>query len=420
MTRPHSEDLLPVEDALRIVRDEASPLGDEEVDLASALGRVLAEKIDAPEDMPRLARSAMDGYAVRAADVAKTPAELTVVGFLPAGRDPAGVVVGPRCTVRIMTGAAMPAGADAVQKIERTEELDPGREDATGGRVRILDGVEAGDNVSARGSDLKRGEIVLDKGSLIRGAEIGALAAVGRTRPRVRRRPRALVLSTGDEVVDPAIAPLPHQVRNSNGPALLALLAAEGVDAAPLAITGDDPARLDESIARGLASDFFFLIGGVSVGDKDLAAERLEAAGVRVLFHRIAMKPGKPLLFGRRGSCLVFGLPGNPLSALTAFLVFGLPAVRRASGLATATGMPEVRARLTESVRQKPGRAWYRLARIELREGAFEATPVRSSGSGDMISAARANGFIVVPADSTGIEAGGTARALLWPDFGRA
>jgi len=416
MTRPLSEDLLPVEDALRIVRDEASPLGDEEVDLAAALGRVLAEKIVAPEDMPRLSRSAMDGYAVRAADVAKTPADLTVVGFLPAGRDPAGVVVGPGRAVRIMTGAAMPAGADAVQKIERTEELDPGREDAGGGRVRILDAVEAGDNVSPQGSDLKRGELVLGKGSRIRGAEIGALAAVGCTRPRVLRRPRALVMSTGDEVVDPASEPLPHQVRNSNGPALLALLAAEGVDAAPLAITGDDPAHLDAGIAQGLAADFFFLIGGVSVGDKDLAADRLAAAGVRVLFHRIAMKPGKPLLFGRCGSCLVFGLPGNPLSALTAFLVFGLPAVRRASGL-PATGMPEVRAHLTQPVRQKPGRAWYRLARIELRDGAFEATPVRSSGSGDMISAARANGFIVVPADSTGIEAGGTAHALLWPGF---
>jgi molybdopterin molybdotransferase len=411
MTPPHPDVLLPVEDALRIVLAESAPLADEEIDLADALGRVLSESLTAPEDMPSFARSAMDGYAVRAADVAKSPAVLEVAGFLPAGRDAAGIEVAPGHAVRIMTGAPLPAGADAVQMVERTEGAD------AGGRVRILAAVAAGENVTPRGAELARGDLVLEKGARIRAAELGVLAGIGRVRPRVHRRPSAFVLSTGDEIVDAAAAPLPHQVRNSNGPAILALLAEAGARAASLGIAGDDPAGLDAKIAQGLEGDFFFLIGGVSVGDKDLVSERLAAAGVRVLFHRIAMKPGKPLLFGRRGSCLVFGLPGNPLSALTAFLVFGLPAVRRASGLSGA-GMTEVRARLTEAVRQKPGRDWYRLARMTLGNGTLHATPVRSSGSGDMVSAARANGFLVIPADSAGLEAGNDARVLLWPGFG--
>jgi molybdopterin molybdotransferase len=420
VARSKAEDLLPVEDALRLVLAEAAPLGDEEIDLASAFGRVLAETLAAPEDMPAFARSAMDGFAVRAADVAKAPVLLEVVGFLPAGRDAAGIEVGPGRAVRIMTGAPLPAGADAVVMVERTQPVDPGDGGGTApppARVRILAPVAPGENVTPRGADLVRGDVVLEKGARIRAAELGALAGVGRTRPRVHRRPSAFVLSTGDEIVDPASSPLPHQVRNSNSPALVALLEEAGARPTGLGIAGDDPAVLDARIAQGLSGDLLFLIGGVSVGDKDLVSDRLTAAGVRVLFHRIAMKPGKPLLFGRRGSCLVFGLPGNPLSALTAFLLFGLPAVRRAAGLAGA-GLPEVRARVTETVRQKPGRTWYRLARIALRDGFFHATPVRSSGSGDMVSASRANGFIVIPADSQGLEAGTEARALLWPGFG--
>ena len=411
MTHSHTEALLPIEDALRIVHGEVAPLGDEEVGLEAALGRILAETYEAPEDVPAFARSAMDGYAVRAADVAGPPAVLEVAGFLPAGRDAAGIEVSPGRAVRIMTGAPVPAGADAVVKVERTEQMD------AAGRVRILASVAAGENVIRRGADLRCCDVVVSRGARVRAAEVGALAGIGRTRLRVHRRPKAFVLSTGDEIVDPTAAPLPHQVRNSNGPAIVAALEEAGAVATSLGIAGDDPARLDAGIAKGLRGEFFFLIGGVSVGDKDLVSERLRAAGVHVLFHRIAMKPGKPLLFGRRGSCLVFGLPGNPLSALTSFLVFGLPAMRRASGL-EGTGMPEVRARLTEAVRQKPGRAWYRLARIVLRDGAFHATPVRSSGSGDMVSAARANGFVVVPADSSGLDEGQDARALLWPGFG--
>lgn len=407
-----SEPLVPVEEALRIVIAEAAPLGSEEIGLGEALGRVLAEPVVAPSDLPACDRSAMDGFAVRASDLVSVPAQLDVVGFLPAGRSPQGIAVGLRQAVRIMTGAPLPDGADAVQMVERTETA------AGGGRVRILEPVKAGENVLRRGQDLRRGALLLEAGRLIRPAELGALAAVGKVRVLVRRSPSARLLSTGDEIVEPSAGCLPHQVRNSNGPTLLAAMTECGLAPVSLGIARDDADELDAKIAGGLSACFFFLIGGVSVGDRDLVSERLLAAGVRVLFHRIAMKPGKPLLFGRRGDCLVFGLPGNPLSAFTDFLVFALPAIRKASGL-SPTGLPEVRARLTEAVRQKPGRTWYRLAHLGVEDGTFVAAPVASAGSGDLVSATRANGFVVVPADVPVLDAGQEVRALLWPGFER-
>ena len=404
------ERLLPVEEALRIVGSEAAPLGTEEVALEAALGRVLAETVSSPADLPGLDRSAMDGYALRSADLSSTPRELRVVGFIPAGEPASGIELRAGQAVRIMTGAPIPAGSDAVQMVERTEDL------GGGARVRILAPVRAGENISRRGEDLKAGAVVLGGGTWIRAAEIGALAAIGKTSLRVVRLPVASLLSTGDEIVDPSTAPLPHQIRNSNGPALLAAMTACGIHPTPLGIARDEPGRLDEKIEAGLSGDLLILIGGVSVGDRDLVSERLRAAGVRVLFHQIAMKPGKPLLFGRRSGCLVFGLPGNPLSALTAFLVFALPAMRKLSGL-PPTGLPEVSARLTQGIEQKPGRTWYRLARITLEDGLFHAAPVPSTGSGDLVSATRANGFVIVPADVTELAAGQVVRALLWPHF---
>jgi molybdopterin molybdotransferase len=402
-----SEGLLPVEEARRIVEGATGPIGAEEVALDDALGRILAERIVAPNDVPAVDRSAMDGYAFRAADVASVPAELAVVEFLPAGRGAEGIVVGPGQAVRIMTGAPVPRGADAIQMIERTESAPDGKS------VRVLASVASGANILVQAEDVRRGEEVLRAGTRIRSPEIGVLAAFGRLRPRVYRRPKVHILSTGDEVVEAAAAPLPHQVRNSNGPAVAALLREVGIAPIPLGIVGDDRASLDAGIRAGLEGDMLVLIGGVSVGDRDLVAGRLAAAGVTTLFHRIAMKPGKPLLFGRRGGCLVFGLPGNPLSALTACMLFVLPAAGRLMG---QDAVPErtLKARLAAPLRQKPGRTWYRLAAIELQDGIPVATPVPSSSSGDLISATRANGFIVVPAETAEIAAGSDVGALLW------
>jgi molybdopterin molybdotransferase len=314
-----------------------------------------------------------------------------------------------------MTGAPIPGGADAVQMIEKTEELEVGA-GAARRRVRVLAPCRPGENIARRGEDLRCGDTILPAGSLIRAAEVGALAAAGRTSLAVHRLPVVSLLSTGDELVEPGEKPLPHQIRNSNGPALLAALAGFGLAPVSLGIARDDADDLDAKLAGGLAGDLLLVIGGVSVGDKDLVSERLLAAGVEPLFHRIAMKPGKPLFFGRRGTCLVFGLPGNPLSALTAFLVFALPAIRKLMGL-RAEGLPALRARLEGRLSQKTGRTWYRLARATAVDGALVAAPVRSSGSGDLASAARANAFIVVPAETPAVEEGESVSVLLWPGF---
>lgn len=384
--------------------------GVEEVGFSEALGRVLAEAVLAPADMPGFDRSAMDGYAVRSVDLEDAPADLEVVGFLPAGRPAEGLEVGAGQAVRIMTGALVPPGADAVQMVEKTEVHEEGA------RVRILARARPGENVLHRGQDLTKGDVVLQEGVCIRAAEIGALAALGKIRVRVRRPPTISLLSTGDEIVDPGTSPRSHEIRNSNGPALAAAMSAFGLTPCVLATARDDPGDLDKGIEAGLAGDLFLLIGGVSVGDRDLAADRLAAAGVETLFHRVAMKPGKPLFFGRRGRCVVFGLPGNPLSAWTAFWVFVFPAIQTMMGLAPG-GLAEVRARLEGPLQQKPGRIWYRLARVFVQDGLFKAEPVSSSGSGDLVSATRANGFIRMPADTVRLEAGDEVRALLWPGF---
>lgn len=400
-----------VEDALRIVVSASRPVQDiEEVDLDAVVGRVLAETVLAPSDMPRLDRSAMDGYAVRSQDLGAVPVELNVTGFIPAGRPVGASRVDSHQAVRIMTGAPLPPGADAVQMVEKTEVLE------SGARVRILESLRPGENVFHRGQDVTKGAVLLHEGAWLRAAEVGVLAAAGKVRVRVRRLPSAGLLSTGDEIVDPDREPDDHQIRNSNGPMLAAALRTQGLTPRVIGVARDDAKDLDEKIAEGLRGDIFLLIGGVSVGDRDLVAERLEAAGVETLFHRVAMKPGKPLLFGRRGGCLVFGLPGNPLSSLAAFLLFVLPALRAMRGL-EPVGLPDVMARLESPLQQKTGRAWFRLARISVREGILHAKPVESSGSGDLVSAARANGFIRMPAETSRLDAGDTVRVLLWPGF---
>ena len=410
MSDHSGEPLLPVREALGRILAEIRPLEAEEAALDAALGKVLAEPAVAPADIPAVDRSAMDGYALRSADLGPGPTELDVTDFIPAGRSAAGLDLTRGQAIRIMTGAPLPAGADAVQKVELTEPLGAGR------RVRILRPVDSGENIFRRGGDLRAGEVLVEAGARIRPAEVGALAAAGIVRPRVVRVPRVFVLSTGDEVVEPAAAPLPHQVRNSNGPAVRAFLAGMGVPSADLGIARDDPDDLDGRLKAGLDGDLLILIGGVSVGDRDIVSDRLQSAGVRPIFHRIAMKPGKPLLFGRRGSCLVFGLPGNPLSALTGMLVFVVPAVQAMLGI-EPSGLAEVPAILTAELQQKPGREWYRLSRVRLEDGAFTATPVRSSGSGDLASAVRANAFVVVPAETSRLEPGSRVRAVLWPSF---
>ena len=324
-----------------------------------------------------------------------------------AGVDPAGVCVGPGETCRIYTGAVVPDGADAVVMVERTTE------DRSTGTVRIDDTPGAGQHIRVAAGDLRRGDLVLSPGAEIRPAEIAALASVGRVEVPVHRRPAVAVLSTGDEIVAPRETPLAHQIRNSNAPLLLAQVAAAGFEATDLGNARDQSASLQQKLRLGLSANLLLVSGGVSVGDYDLVAEELGAAGVETLFHGVAMKPGKPILAGRSGGCLVLGLPGNPLSVFVGFKVFGEPALRRLSGSKRAWLRPRT-VRLDAPIRCKPGRRTYHLGHVVDRGDGWVATPVGNTGSGDVLSLARANALVVTPPDSSGATSGDRLDALLF------
>jgi len=400
-----------VEQALRILVQAAEPFTEtERVALADAWGRVLAEDVRADRDFPPTDRSAMDGYAVRSADATTAGSVLRVIGEVRAGQS-ADVAVTPGTAVRITTGAIVPAGADAVAMVERTTTTDDG------GSVRLHDAVSLGENVRGRAGEASRGDGILAPGSPIHAAEIGVLASVGRARPQVFRRPAVCVLSTGDEVVSPDASGLAdHQIRNSNVPALCAMLREMGVEARDLGNASDDRADLAERVGAGLTGDLLLLTGGVSVGTYDLVAATLAAAGAERLFHGVAMKPGKPVLAARRGACLAIGLPGNPVSACTVFAVLVAPALRRRMGLSRWDNAV-VTAMLDEPLDVKPGRATYHLARLDPSHGRFRARTARSRGSGDVLSMARANAWLITPAEGGKFPAGAELPALPWRDY---
>ena len=250
-------------------------------------------------------------------------------------------------------------------------------------------------------------------GSTSGAAEIAALAAVGRTRVNVVRPPRVAVMSTGDEVVEVDANPAPHQVRNSNAAMLLAQLQSMRVEARYLGIAGDECAALDAMIADGLTGDVVVLTGGVSVGEYDLVGAALIRAGCEVLFHNVAMRPGKPIVAAKRGGCIVLGLPGNPVSAFTGFHVFVAPALRKLLGDPQPVAAP-LRATLLEPLRRRPGRLTYHLAHFRWRDGEPFVAPVASASSGDVLSLVRANAFIVSSGDPDAIPAGDEVDVVAW------
>jgi molybdopterin molybdotransferase len=399
--------MLEVHEALTRLLDAAATLPPTIVPLQEALGLTLAERVVADRDVPPTDRSAMDGFAVRAADGLEAGRTLRVIGELRAGQDAASIVVEAGGAVRIFTGSVIPRGADAVVMVEQTSE------DRVKKTVLVKAQPEPGQHVRRQGEDLRAGDTVREPGAILRPAEIAALAAVGRTRVSVVRPPRAAVISTGDEIVEISRVPAPHQVRNSNAAMLLAQFHAMRVDARHLGIAGDERGALDASIAEGLTADVLVLSGGVSVGDYDLVESALIRAGCERLFHNVAIRPGKPILAARRGGCLVLGLPGNPLSAFTCFQVFVKPALRKLMGYPQPMASP-LRAALQQPLRRKPGRLTYHLALLSTQDGRFAVAPVRSASSGDVLSLVNANAFIVAPGASDALPAGAEVDVLPW------
>ena len=396
-------DLIPYEDALeRILSHCPSPVT-VALPLERCLDRVLASPVHADADVPPFDKSFMDGFAVRSADVTTVPARLTVVGEVSAGADSLPSIA-PGETVRIMTGAPVPADTDAVQKVEETRMVD-------GSTVEILKTVAPGANVSRQGREVARGNVVLEAGRSIGPAEIGVLASFGQSRPEVYRSLSVAVVSTGDELVPVEARPRFGQIRNSNGPMISALCRRLGMKVVAEDSVRDDPERIAEVIRSGLESDLLLLSGGVSMGEYDFVHRILEREGAGLIFHKAAVKPGKPICVGRKGSTLAFGLPGNPVSAFVTFQLFVRPLVRRWMGF-EAVSLRRIEATLTRTVSHKPGRTFFKPACTEWG-GTLRVTPVETGGSADLTGFARADSLLIIPSHVSGIAAGARVSVLL-------
>jgi molybdopterin molybdotransferase len=394
--------MLSVKEAVATVLAAVRPTEVEDVALDEAAGRVLARAVLATRPLPGFDNSAMDGYAVR---VAELPATLPVIGVAAAGLPFEGEVVSG-CAVRIFTGAAMPAGLDAVMVQE-----DARRE----GDCVTLPALEAGDNVRYAGEDIAVGEQAVAAGVRLGPGELGLLAALGATKLSVYRRPRVAVLATGDELVDAAQPLKVGQVVDSSRYALCAAVRALGGEATYLGIVPDDREASERAIASALGYDVVLTTGGVSVGDRDFVKASFEGAGVVLDLWKVAMKPGKPLAFGRggpAGKTLVFGLPGNPVSSIVSFELFVRPALLALQGAA-------VMARATAPVvllggyRKQAGRAHYLRARVERQGGQLHATPHPKQGSAILTSLVGINALVEIAAEVTEVPPGGEVLALL-------
>jgi molybdopterin molybdotransferase len=389
--------MLPVAEALARITGAFAPLPAETVSLADALGRTLAEDVVARVTQPPAAVSAMDGYAVRAADVAKAPVDLRIIGEAPAGGAFDGTV-GDGEAVRIFTGGPLPDGADAIVIQEDTER--------DGDEVRVTEAVTAGTYVRSAGLDFRTGEVGISAGRLLGARDIGLAAAMNHPWLRVHRRPRVAILATGDEVVLPGDPLGPHQIVSSNGFSLSAFVEACGGQPVHLGIARDDKAALTELIAGARGTDMLVSSGGVSVGDRDLVGRVLGEQGMNLNFWKIAMRPGKPLLFGKVGDTPVLGLPGNPVSALVCATLFLRPAIAAMLGRVEAGSARET-AILDTGLDANDRRQDYLRARLSIDSaGRRCATPFQRQDSSMLATLAHADCLIVRPPNAAPAKAG--------------
>ncbi len=404
--------LTPREDALAQLLD-ALPEGQvpaERIATELALDRVLARDVVAPHPLPHFPRSTMDGYAVRAADTVgaseSLPAYLTVVGEMRMGRAP-DVEIGPGQAAIIHTGSVMPPGANAVVMVERTQDAGPGE-------VEILKPVAPGENVIPVGEDVRRGEVVIRAGHRLRAQGLGGLMALGITEIDVTRRPRVAIISTGDELVPPDQTPGMNQVRDVNSTAIAALLAENGGDPLKVGIVPDDEEALYAAAQEALqAADMVLITAGSSVSVRDVTANvvnRLDEPGV--LVHGVTIKPGKPTILGVCAGKPVFGLPGNPVSAMNAARLFVVPVLWRLQG--TQPPSPcTVMARLAENAPAGAGRETFVSVRLEERAGEIWAVPI--FGESNLIfTLVRGEGVVRIPLGSTGLPQGAEVEVTLF------
>jgi molybdopterin molybdotransferase len=412
---PLSSTVLSFEDARRVVEEQAALAlaryaaeGTESVDLLAASGRVLAEPVAADRDLPPFPRSTRDGYAVRAADLSQLPATFDVIGEIKAGekleRIPANIGSGQ--TASIMTGAPVPAGADAVVMVEYSSQH--------GTQVEITRSVVPGENIVPRGAEALQGALLLDRGLRLNEAAIGLAASVGKSRLRVYKRPRVAVLTTGDEIVAVDATPGPTQIRNSNSYSLAAQILKSGGEPVLLPVAPDELQGLRGLIEEGLKSDLLLLTGGVSMGRYDLVEQALSEMHAEFFFTGAKIQPGRPVVFGKCGAgspasekpaTYFFGLPGNPVSTMVTFELFARSMLEALAGQSPRK-LTFLHARLKTEIRIKTGLTRFLPAILSCEFERAEVELVAWQGSGDIAATARANCYVVVPSDRECIPAG--------------
>lgn len=385
--------MISVRDALATILETVSPLAGERVGLLQAAGRVLAEEVRSERDVPPFANSAMDGYAVRCEDLRGAtpdhPVGLTLVEVIQAGAVPTQAVT-PGTASKIMTGAIIPPGADTVVRVEDAEE--------EAGRVWIKRQESVGTHIRTSGEDIRRGHVVLAKGRVLRPADIGLLASVGRSLVLVHQRPRVAILSTGNELVEIDATPRPGQIVNSNAYSLAAAVREAGGEPVVLEIARDTLSDIRAALAEAVRHDIVLSTGGVSVGEFDFVKTAMDEVGVRRLFWRVAQRPGKPLTFGLLRERPYFGLPGNPVSALVCFYLYVRPALCRLAGHHKLF-LPVVQARVGADIPKAKDLTEFVRCRLVWKDGHYEALSTGSQSSGVLSSLSMGEGLLIGPAE---------------------
>lgn len=399
--------MIDVDEARQRILQAFRPLSTERRPLADAMGSVLAVDIIAGSPVPAFANAAMDGFAVRASDTLgathENPVLLRVIAEAAAGYA-SDVTLDMGTAVRIMTGAPIPAAADAVVRFEETDEGSGTVRHSAGATVQLHRGVVSGENVRPVGEDIHAGATILTAGTRVRPAEIGVLATLNRARVTVHRRPRVGILATGDEIVDAGLPLAPGQIRNSNGPMIAAMVTRIGGEAVPLGIARDRDSDLESRLEAASGLDLLLTTGGVSVGDFDLVKQVLRRKG-RIALWEVRIKPGKPLAFGWLGETPVLGLPGNPVAAAVAFEQFARPAIRTMLG-DPVLEIPTIMARLAGHVENRGGRRQFVRVAVSPTPEGYVARVSGPQGSGVLSTLASANGLMIVAEDLALVEDG--------------
>lgn len=407
---------VPPRDAWRILADSIRPLPVDVVDLAVACGSWLAAPVVADRDLPPAPRAAMDGFALRAGDVSGSGRRLAVVDEVAAGssREPQ---LTPGSCVRIFTGANVPPSADAVVPVEATSS-GSFRTDSLDAEIEVRKAVRPGDHIFARGETALAGDVLVPAGTRLGPRQLAVAAAAGRSAVEVHRRPRVVVLNTGEELLEPGQPAGAHRTRNSNGPFLTAAVTAAGLPDVARRTIADAPDSTVAALGAVLGeADAVILTGGISAGRHDYVPGALAQAGVEIAYHGVAVKPGKPQLFGRGpGGSVVFGLPGNPLSCLVGFYEFVLPALRRLAGCPLETCRPMFMLPLGTAWSHEGSRDLVLPARLDHRDQGSVVVPCPPVGSADLVTGGRADGAILLPAACGEIAAGTVVRFRPWTE----